>query len=161
MLPESLSPLMLARLRIGKNALLTFTAGADGPYYVAITNELGAGEYELVVRSGVQVAGDFNGDGELDCDDVDALTRAIAVSSGNLLYDVTGDNLVDLQDLNEWVLNLKGTLFGDANLDFAVDGNDFIIWNADKFNSGTAWCSGDFNADGITDGQDFLVWNSR
>lgn len=141
----------------GKNALLSFTAGASGPYYVAVTNEMGSGEYALLVQS--TLAGDFDADGDLDCDDVDSLTQAIASGSTNLLYDVTNDNQVNLADLDEWVLNLKGTLFGDANLDFAVDGSDFIIWNANKFASGKAWCTGDFNADGITDGLDFVIWN--
>ncbi len=145
----------------GKNARLSFTAGTDGPYYVAINNEQGIGEYELLIQSGTSTAGDFDADGDLDCDDVNALTQAIASGSGDLRYDVTGDNLVNLDDLDEWVLNLKGTLFGDADLDFSVDGNDFILWNASKFTSGTAWCSGDFNADGRTDGEDFLVWNAN
>ena len=107
------------------------------------------------------ISGDFNGDGEFDCADVDALTNAIASGSTNLLYDVTGDNIVDGSDLDEWVLNLKGTLFGDANLDFVVDGNDFLVWNANKFTAETAWCTGDFSANGVTDGVDFLIWNGN
>lgn len=103
--------------------------------------------------------GDFDGNGSLDCVDVDALTQAIAAGSTDLTFDVTGDLVVDHQDLDEWVLNLKGTLFGDANLDFVVDGLDFTVWNANKFSTGTAWCSGDFTADGTTDGLDFTVWN--
>jgi hypothetical protein len=69
--------------------------------------------------------------------------------------------MVNLDDLNEWVLNIKQTLFGDANFDFVVDGFDFTIWNASKFTAGTAWCSGDFDANGITDGLDFTVWNAN
>ncbi len=52
-------------------------------------------------------------------------------------------------------------LAGDANGDFTVDGQDFIIWNTNKFQSGTNWTTGDFNGDGVTDGQDFIVWNTN
>ncbi len=50
---------------------------------------------------------------------------------------------------------------GDANLDGAVDGQDFLVWNNNKFTSVAAWCSGDLNADGEVDGQDFLIWNDN
>ena len=52
-------------------------------------------------------------------------------------------------------------LAGDANGDRIVDGQDFLIWNQNKFTSGNDWSTGDFNGDGITDGGDFLVWNSN
>lgn len=50
-------------------------------------------------------------------------------------------------------------LDGDANGDLTVDGQDFLIWNINKFTGGTDWTTGDFNGDGTTDGQDFLLWN--
>ncbi len=142
----------------GNNAWLTFVAPVAGTYLVQVQSETGTGEYYLA--AGINsVTGDFDLDGTLDCDDIDGLSRAIAGGLDPLRYDVTADNQVDAADLNEWVLNLKQTLFGDANLDFAVDGSDFSIWNANKFTSGTAWCTGDFNADGSTDGSDFGIWN--
>ncbi len=52
-------------------------------------------------------------------------------------------------------------LGGDANGDGVVDGQDFTIWNSNKFTAGTDWTTGDFNGDGITDGQDFTIWNSN
>ena len=52
-------------------------------------------------------------------------------------------------------------LKGDANLDGVVDGQDFILWNTNKFTSNPAWCKGDFNADGVVDGQDFIIWNTN
>jgi hypothetical protein len=105
--------------------------------------------------------GDFDGDGDLDCDDANALTTAIATSSTDLLYDVTGDGFVTNADLDEWILNIKQTLFGDANLDFLVDGSDFNQWNSNKFSATSEWCGGDFNADGLVDGSDFNIWNSN
>ena len=50
---------------------------------------------------------------------------------------------------------------GDANGDMTVDGQDFVIWNSFKFQSGTDWSQGDFNGDSITDGQDFVLWNTN
>ncbi len=58
------------------------------------------------------------------------------------------------------LLNYKA-LLGDANGDLVVDGQDFIIWNSNKFQGGTDWLTGDFNGDGITDGQDFIIWNAN
>ena len=50
---------------------------------------------------------------------------------------------------------------GDANLNGAVDGSDFGIWNSHKFTLGGGWCGGDFSADGIVDGTDFGLWNAN
>ena len=58
------------------------------------------------------------------------------------------------------VYNYKA-LPGDADGNGLVDGNDFIIWNANKFTSGTDWLSGDFDGNGITDGSDFILWNAN
>ena len=52
-------------------------------------------------------------------------------------------------------------LLGDANLDGIVDGQDFLVWNSNKFATTSAWTRGDFNVDGFVDGQDFLIWNSN
>lgn len=115
--------------------------------------------FNFIITNVTQVNGDFNGDGNLDCEDVDALSLAIATGSTNLLYDVTGDSLVNGDDLDFWVVDLKQTLLGDANLDFVVDGLDFTAWNAHKFTTETAWCNGNFNGDNVVDGLDFTIWN--
>ena len=105
--------------------------------------------------------GDFNLDGALDCADIDMLTMAVASGMNDPAFDVTGEGVLNYNDVVVWVESIKGTLLGDADLDFTVDGGDFLTWNAFKFTSGTAWCSGDFNADGDTDGADFLIWNDN
>jgi glucose/arabinose dehydrogenase len=59
----------------------------------------------------------------------------------------------------EVLLSNYYALPGDANGDGTVNGEDFLIWNANKFTSGTDWTTGDFNGDGDTNGADFLLWN--
>ncbi len=105
------------------------------------------------------VDGDFDNDGDLDCNDVDGLVAEINSGNHNADFDLTGDGLVNADDLNDWVLNEKGTLIGDANLDFQVDISDFNLWNANKFQSGTGWCGADFDGNGGTDVSDFNLWN--
>jgi hypothetical protein len=118
------------------------------------------GSFNVSISS-MNLPGDFNDDGLLDCLDVNALTMAIAAGGKDLSYDLTNDSLLNLDDLDEWVLRLKGTRYGDANLDLTVDQGDFADWDANKFTSNTAWCTADFNADGVTDGTDFGIWNEN
>ncbi len=113
--------------------------------------------------------GDFDSDGDYDCDDIDDLVAMIASGANNVTFDMNSDGLVDTADLHEW-LTVAGAgnlpsgnpyLMGDANLDGTVDGQDFIKWNNNKFTTGAGWCGGDFNADGTTDGQDYIAWNNN
>ncbi len=110
---------------------------------------------------------DFNADGALNCDDVDALTNAIANGSSQSQFDLTGDGHVDQSDLIDWLrqagaANLPSGnpyLMADSNFDGVVSGEDFIVWNEHKFTARSEFCLGDFNADGMVDGSDFLIWN--
>ena len=113
-------------------------------------------------------SGDFNDDGEFDCDDIDALVTAIADGSTSAQFDLNGDAAIDIEDVAVWLAQAASSagfaepfLFGDANLDGDVDGLDFIIWNENRFTENAAWCAGDFNADGVVDGLDFIIWNEH
>ncbi len=115
------------------------------------------------------IDGDFDDDGDFDCDDIDALVFEIAAGANNPLFDLTGDGDVTVSDRDAWLMDAGDAnlglghpyLLGDANLDGFVDGQDFLAWNANKFTTLASWCSGDFTADGIIDGQDFSLWNSN
>ena len=117
----------------------------------------------------VVIAGDFNFDGELNCQDVDRLVEEITRGDNAAPFDLTDDGLVDTTDLDEWLVqageaNLPSGnpyLPGDANLDGAVDASDFNIWNSNRLSQTPAWCAGDFNADGFVDASDFNIWNSH
>ena len=122
-----------------------------------------------VLRVVPAVDGDFNGDNEFDCADVDSLVSVIVSQSNESAYDMTNDGLVNHDDLEAWLVaggaaNPEATgggpfLPGDANVDGIVDGEDFQRWNAERFTAAPAWCSADFNADGFVDGFDLLIWN--
>ena len=115
------------------------------------------------------VDGDFNDDGVYDCLDINALTTAVATGGSVLLYDLNGDNVLSLADVDAWraeagEVNLgpgRVYLVGDANLDSVVDGTDFGRWNAAKFTNNMNWCDGNFNADLVVDGSDFGQWNAH
>lgn len=113
--------------------------------------------------------GDFDNDSDFDCEDADRLVDAIVGGIDPPLFDMTGDGSVDSDDLVEWrqeagnenLGNGRSYLPGDANLDGAVDGTDFGIWNANRFTNSRSWCRGDFDASGIVDGSDFGIWNAN
>jgi hypothetical protein len=163
----------------GRNASFNETLDA-GIYFISVEGtgrpdrytEYGSlGYYEVsgtIVDSGV-IDGDFNDDGLWNEMDVDALVADIAGIGTPAEYDLTGDGAVDLADRDAWLaeagsINLVSGnpyLLGDLNLSGAVDGADFIGWNANKFTSNAAWSAGDFNADGVVDGLDFTIWNAN
>ncbi len=134
------------------------TSGVPSPVSATILND-----------DSLAAAGDFNADGRFNCSDIDALVANIAGQTGNLQFDLNGDNLLTQADVTAW-LAFAGTatlpsgnpfLPGDATLDGTVDGSDYGIWNSNKFTSGAGWCGGDFDADGSTDGSDYGIWNSN
>ena len=112
---------------------------------------------------------DFDEDGDCDGDDIDALVFEIAADVPDVDFDMDGNGVIDGDDLDEWLEQAgamrddsdEAYLYGDANLDGNVDGQDFIAWNIGKFTETAKWTLGDFNADGQVDGQDFLVWNGN
>ena len=113
--------------------------------------------------------GDFNGDGAFDCLDIDDLVTNIAGQTGDLTYDMNGDGQLTGADIDPWLAaagaaNLpsgNAYLRGDADLNGSVGGEDFILWNDNKFTSNAGWCGGDFDADGAVDGRDFILWNEN
>jgi hypothetical protein len=157
-----------------------FMTGPDGQlhrYYTATnTYAIYNGPHATIFENGglgitevPELQGDFNGDGNYDCSDIDQLIVEVVAGRNDFMFDLNGDALVDANDVSEW-LALGGALelnsgnpflVGDANLDGNVDISDFNIWNANKFTLNASWCHGDFNPDGIVDISDFNVWNAN
>lgn len=148
-------------------ALMMSTPGDPNAPMGGVTH--GFHTYEIYDILQFTLAPDFNGDRRFDCIDVDSLVMEIVAGTNNAAFDLTGDGMVDLGDLDEWrafvgAANLpsgNSYLRGDANLDGSVDVRDFNVWNDNKFTVTAAWCSGDFNADGDVDEQDLNIWNEH
>ncbi len=155
----------------GLASLITWTSPAPGTYYAVVESYgTGTGSYGFAVNSDATgVTGDFNGDGNYDCDDIDELVQTIVAASDDAAFDLTGDGSVNGLDLDAWLLeageaNLGSGisyLYGDANLDGVVDVSDFNLWNDNKYQPTGTWCQADFNADGSTDVSDFNIWNDN
>ena len=106
--------------------------------------------------------GDFSADGMVDADDIDSMFREVASQMHRTEFDLNQDGKVDPADVDELVLNILDTRYGDANLDGRVDMADFALL-ADHF--GTAgdlsWRSGDFDGDKIVSFRDFVLLANR
>ena len=139
-----------------------------GPDRILIT-DWASDEMIIVDVRDILKAGDFDGDSRFTCADIDGLVEQVVNGSDDLHYDANDDGMVNAADVDAWLAlagaaNLESEnayLPGDANLDGVVDGGDFVIWNANKFEDHSAWCRGDFTADGVVDGADFIVWNQN
>ncbi len=83
-----------------------------------------------------------------------------AVASGYGLGYADGKDGV-VTGLSSGQIEIKYTLYGDANLDGLVTGDDFTILASNLGKSVSAWDKGDFNYDGLVSGDDFteLVGN--
>ena len=106
--------------------------------------------------------GDFDGDGDLDADDIDLLYQGIALGVfDDFMVDLNGDGVRDAADMDVMIEQILQTLYGDATLDGNVDGEDYVAWLNGFQSGGSGWAMGDFNGDGVVDGQDFLEWNAN
>ncbi len=121
-------------------------------------DRVGLGEIAFPIPSS-SIPGDFNGDGVLDLVDINALNVEVAGGMNPLPYDVTGDSLVNEDDIKFWVEDLKNSWVGDANLDGAFDSTDFVeIFQAGKFETGNPakWEEGDWTGDLLFDSSDLV-----
>ena len=105
----------------------------------------------LAISGGEELAGDFNGNGELDANDLDLLSEAIRNGSNDVQFDLNGDGPIDDQDRSAW-LDEKNTWLGDANLDGEFNSSDMVaIFVAGEFEDNIAgnssWSTGDWNGD--------------
>jgi hypothetical protein len=100
--------------------------------------------------------GDFDGTDGLAISDVDLLSRRIRDESfmeWQEMFDLNADSAVDREDLRIWVVDLKKTWFGDADLNGEFNSGDLVsIFQAghyeDQVFGNSAWGTGDWNADG-------------
>jgi hypothetical protein len=128
------------------------------PFLIAFNVQLGG----LAFRDGIAaiaeqaffvdgpgLLGDFNEDGLVDAVDIDLL-YAHRGSDEPDIYDLVPDSTIDDLDAAFWVEEIVGTVFGDVNLDRAVDLFDL---NAVRNNFGASggWAAGDTDGSGVVD----------
>ena len=117
--------------------------------------------FEPLENRYLMTAGDFNADGLTNHQDINSLCRQVLLGTNEVTYDLNADGVVDSSDMDTMILDVVGTLFGDANLDYVVDASDFNAWNANKFEPTGSWETGDFNCDRVVDVSDFQIWNNN
>lgn len=101
--------------------------------------------------------GDVNEDGGVDGADVDTLCRHIASPSRS--GDFNGDANVDLDDLTSW-LDVVQKRNGDANLDGDVAFLDFVTLANNFGEAGSersVWTGGDFDCNDVVGFSDFII----
>jgi len=123
----------------------------------------------LLINAGI--SGDFDGDGDVDADDIDLLADAIRLGLINPMYDLSGagedgtpDGFIDLNDLDYLVHQLVettigvGSEYGDFNLDGIIDTTD-LTRLATYYGPGDTWAKGNANRniDLITDTTDLTI----
>jgi hypothetical protein len=111
---------------------------------------------------GQTLPGDFDANQILDASDIDALHAAIRAGNHPAALDVTGDSLVNQEDSSKWVSELKGTWYGDADLDGIFDSADLVTVLAagqyeDDIVGNSGWASGDWDGDGDFTSSDLVT----
>jgi hypothetical protein len=146
-------------LRVGPNILdlsgLAMDQDRDG-----VPGESPADVFQFSFTTVTPLEGDFNSDQVVNAVDIDLLCQAIGNSGATSVFDLNQDQVLDTLDMDILIRDILLTEYGDANLDRFVDGTDFGIWNAHKFQVG-GWANGDFSCDAIVDGSDFGIWNAN
>ena len=135
-----------------------FVAAGDGVLLQATGGSVQLAS--LTVQIASALTGDFDGDGDVDADDIDFYSGNLDLPAADDLaqLDLTGDGFVTIADHDLHVTTLVqtsngvvGTAIGDINLDGQVDvlGDAFIL--VDNLGSNdTSWETGDLNADQTT-----------
>lgn len=158
------APVMQAAVRLEKSGgEIRYVVDADNSYASLAWHIVGTSDgglnlvypMELLADRrriwGVQLAGDSNGDGRIDAADVDNNTQ-----------DIDGSGAVDAADRMALIQDVLGTTPGDFDLNWKVDGADFLTWqkNFPRL-SGARLADGDADGDGAIKGTDFLAWSAQ
>lgn len=107
---------------------------------------------DIYLRPEIPIPGDFNNDLSLDATDIDFLSIALRAGIEDVKFDVTLDGHVDARDHNFWVTEIKGTYYGDADLNGEFNSSDLVaVLAAGQYEDGIAgnsgWAKGDFDGD--------------
>ncbi len=77
-------------------------------------------------------------------------------------YDLNGDGQVTDADRDTLILDVMGTTYGDANLDYMFESQDIVrVFQIGEYEDGipgnSTWDEGDWNGDGDFDSNDLLL----
>jgi len=98
---------------------------------------------------------DFDDDGDVDADDIDALRANLGGDPAT--YDLDGSGIVDEDDIVFCVTTVLSTGMGDFNLDRVVDVADLTTLRTSSGQSGMAWADGNANGDDVVDIADLTI----
>ena len=106
------------------------------------------------------VRGDFDGSGSVDVNDIDLLNQARG--SGNRVFDLSGDSVIDQIDLNSLVVDTLNTWVGDTDLNGEFNSADLVsVFQADEYedniDGNSSWATGDWNGDREFNSADFVT----
>jgi hypothetical protein len=103
------------------------------------------------------VEGDFDFDLTLDADDIVQISHA---PQDDLYFDLNDDHIVDFEDHQKWVHELRKTWYGDASLDGEFSSLDLVhVFQAGKYENDLAaiWSEGDWDSDHRFTSGDFVI----
>ena len=142
-----------ANVRTVPSPLAVFDVDADGDDDVVMLDERGITTVRRVEP------GDFNDDGLLDANDLDALFARLgsAVPEELDAFDLNRNHQIDQRDIDLWVVHSARTALGDTNLDGVVGFGDFLALSGNFGRTDATWRDGDFNGDGVVDFFDYLT----
>jgi hypothetical protein len=108
------------------------------------------------------ITGDFDNNGALELADINALTTASASGANDPAFDLTGDAIVNADDVTKWVKDttIGNSWIGDANFDGEFNSSDFVaVFQGGLFETGNPanWSLGDWNGDGVFGSGDFVA----
>jgi len=111
------------------------------------------------------IPGDFDGSGRVDGEDIDLLYDKIYRSMWfDPMYDLNGDGDATAADMDIMVSDLvqlsngmAGTVYGDCNLDGAVNLDDFQALKSNFASDFAGWAEGNYDGDSDVDMDDFVL----
>lgn len=118
------------------------------------------GTFTSVTAVSLSMPGDFNQDQVLDVMDIDLLTAETASGNNNAEFDLNDDMLVDQTDIQIWVVDLRNTWIGDADVNGEFNTTDLVsVLSKGKYEQDldAVWSEGDWNGDGRTDSGDLVA----
>ncbi len=116
-------------------------------------------EISAIIGGGVR--GDYNGNGELDAEDLDWQAEVLlGLRDYEDQYDETGDGQATEADRAYWLAELKKTWVGDSNFDSKFDTADLVqVLSFGKYETGenAGWAEGDWTGNLTFDTGDLVA----